>query len=300
MTSFPPPGFTGSPLLRFDIERDRPDFFAEQVSSRAARLLRLDGLTPPVDDGGLLSWGSMAEADPHAELVLLGTIDGKPRFVALTVTQEDSSQRSAAMNAALNLLQPDEAATYAVARCLVDWHARHAFCARCGRHTRPFRSGWARLCDREAGGCGTEHFPRTDPVVIMLAEYEDRVLVGRQARWPEGRYSALAGFVEVGESIEEAVARELHEESGVIVTPGGVRYVASQPWPFPSQLMIACVAQVKSDSLTLQESEIEAAMWVTRDDVRAALSASPDARFLAPPPYAIANTLLTRWAATRD
>jgi len=127
----------------------------------------------------------------------------------------------------------------------------------------------------------------------MLAEYEGRVLLGRGPAWPAGRYSALAGFVEVGESIEEAVARETLEEAGVVV--GDVRYVASQPWPFPSSLMIACIAGAEGDALTLDTDELEDAIWVTRDEVRAALDGRPDARFGAPPPYAIAHTLLRTW-----
>jgi len=293
MADFPAPGFTGSPLVRIDIERDNKVYFDAQVQSLSARLLRLDGLTPVVSDEGALSWGSLAEADPDAGLALLGLIDDLPRFVSLANVDEDPAQRNAAMNTALTMLASGEAATYAAARCLVDWHSRHNFCARCGRETRVFRSGWARLCDRESGGCGAEHYPRTDPVVIMLAEYRGRVLVGRQHRWPQGRYSALAGFVEVGESIEEAVARELHEEAGVVVGP--VRYVASQPWPFPSQLMIACIAQAESDAIHLDANELEHALWADRDEVRAALAATADAPFLAPPPYAIAHTLLTRW-----
>jgi NAD+ diphosphatase len=152
-----------------------------------------------------------------------------------------------------------------------------------------FRAGWARKCN----GCDAEHFPRTDPVVIMIAEFEGRALIARQASWPAGRYSALAGFVEVGESVEEAVARETLEEAGIAV--GDVRYVASQPWPFPSSLMIACVARAESDVLTLDTNELEAAMWVTRDEVRAAMAGDPDARFGAPPPYAIAHSLLVWW-----
>lgn len=295
MADVPAPGFTGSPLVRIDIERENRAYFDQQLASLSARILRLDGLTPLVSDEGRLSWGSLAEADPAAELALLGLIEGRPRFVSLVRVDEDPAQRNAAMNTALTMLEPEEAATYAAARCLVDWHSRHGFCARCGHPSRVFRSGWARSCDRDAGGCGTEHFPRTDPVVIMLAEYEDRVLVGRQHRWPQGRYSALAGFVEVGESIEEAVARELHEEAGVVV--GDVRYVASQPWPFPSQLMIACIARAESDAINLDANELEHALWASRDDVRAALAGSPDALFLAPPPYAIANTLLSAWVA---
>jgi NAD+ diphosphatase len=189
----------------------------------------------------------------------------------------------------LQQLAAPEAATYAAARSLVDWHARHGFCAVCGSDTTPIRAGWARKC----GSCDAEHFPRTDPVVIMLAEHAGRVLVGRQASFAPGSYSALAGFVEVGESIEEAVARELFEEAGVRAT--SVRYVASQPWPFPSSLMMGCVAPVANDALTLDINEIEDAMWVTRAEVAASLAGDPDARFTPPPPFAIAHTLFRRW-----
>ena len=136
---------------------------------------------------------------------------------------------------------------------------------------------------------------RVDPVVIMLAEHEGRVLLGRQPHYPERRYSALAGFVEPGESIEEAVARELMEEAGVAV--GDVRYVASQPWPFPGSLMIACLARAESDALRLDRNELEDAFWASREEVAAALAGDPAAPFLAPPPFAIANTLLARWSA---
>ena len=164
------------------------------------------------------------------------------------------------------------------------------FCANCGAGTAVFRAGWGRKCP----ACATEHFPRVDPVVIMIAEHEGRALVGRQPMWPRGRYSALAGFLEPGESIEEAVAREIAEEAGLRVAD--VRYVASQPWPFPSQLMIACVARAESDAISLDANELEDAIWVTRAEVRAAL-AGEEAPFLAPPPYAIAHTLLAEWAA---
>ena len=129
----------------------------------------------------------------------------------------------------------------------------------------------------------------------MLAEHDARVLVGRQPRFPPNRYSALAGFVEVGESIEEAVARELAEEAGVRAT--SVRYLASQPWPFPSQLMIACIAPVAGDTIVLDTEELEHAIWVSREEVAAALSGEPDARFQGPPAYAIAHTLFALWLA---
>ena len=157
------------------------------------------------------------------------------------------------------LLSHAEAALYGGARSLVDWHDRHQHCARCGAQTHAVKAGWSRQC----GTCSAEHFPRTDPVVIMLAEYEGKVLIARGIRFPPGRFSALAGFVEPGETIEEAVRREIWEECGV--RTGRVDYLFSQPWPFPSQLMIACVAQALGDELTLDTQEIAEAMWVSRE-----------------------------------
>jgi NAD+ diphosphatase len=133
-----------------------------------------------------------------------------------------------------------------------------------------------------------------DPVVIMLAEHDGRVLLARQPQYPPGRYSALAGFVEPGESIEEAVARELNEEAAIVATD--IRYVASQPWPFPGQLMIACTARAASAEIVLDRTELEDAFWATREEVAAGLAGDPGARFLQPPPYAIAHTLLAHWA----
>ncbi|HWW65632.1 MAG TPA: NAD(+) diphosphatase [Sphingomonadaceae bacterium] len=284
-----PPGFTGSPLDRLDNERDHPDIYAQRRADPRALLLRLDDLEPVTDEAGALAWAPLAEAPADADLALLGTIDDLPRFVALT--RDHGPGDHAARWRMLDGLPAGEAATYAAARSLVDWHARHGFCPNCGTPTTPFRGGWARRCPQ----CKAEHFPRTDPVVIMLAEHEGRVLVGRQARFPAGRYSALAGFVEVGESMEEAVARELSEEAGVRVL--SVRYLVSQPWPFPSSLMLACVAPVESDALTLDRHELEDAFWVTRAEVRAALAGAEDARFLPATPQAIAHTLLSLWAA---
>lgn len=285
------PGFTGSPLERMDNERDHPELLAERRADPAARLLRMTGLDPVATPEGALSWAPLDEAPAGLELALLGLIDGIPRFVALDPDVVGGSHNL--IWRLLDNLPEGEAATYAAARSLIDWHARHRFCARCGGATEIFRAGWARRC----GQCAAEHFPRTDPVVIMLAEHDGRVLVGRQPRFPAGRYSALAGFVEVGESVEEAVARELFEEAGVRAT--SVRYLASQPWPFPSSLMMACVAQVESDAITLDTYELEDAMWVDRDGIAAALAGDPAAPFIAPPPYAIAHTLFARWLAEK-
>lgn len=281
------PGFTGSRLDRADHLRN-DEAAARLRDDPEALLLRLDGLDPLVDGNAKLAWSPLEEA-AGAPLAFIGLLDGRPRFVALTGTR-GGARRSPALNRLLEHWSFDEAATYGVARSLVDWHARHGFCANCGAATAVFRAGWGRRCP----SCRTEHFPRTDPVVIMLAEHDGRILVGRQAAWPPRRYSALAGFLEPGESIEEAVAREVFEEAGVRV--GRVRYVTSQPWPFPSQLMIACVAEADGSTLTLDGDELEDAIWVDRAGVRAALADQADAPFLAPPPYAIAHTLLRWWA----
>lgn len=283
------PGFTGGTLDRADALRHDSDAFAATVSDPRAGLLVLSGDQPEVSDSGHLVWTSLADAPNDASLLLLGLDDGAPRFAALKPGERFAATRTPALFRALASLQPGEAATYAAARSLLDWHARHNFCPNCGARTIVFRAGWGRSC----ASCHAEHFPRVDPVVIMIAEHQDRALLGRQASWPQGRYSALAGFLEPGESIEEAVARELAEESGVKVSK--VRYIASQPWPFPAQLMIACVAEATDDQLTIDANELEDAIWVSRSDVAAALAGASDPVFAPPPRFAIAHSLLTTW-----
>ncbi len=283
------PGFTGARIDRADQVRNNPDMLANAMTSLSARLLRLDGIDPLADEQGNLVWGSLAEADEGAELAFLGFEQDKPRFVGLPPYGMQLDARSRTAWRVLAMLNADQAALYAAARSLVDWHGRHPHCPGCGTRTHIVKGGWQRDCP----ACKAQHFPRTDPVVIMLAEHDDAVLVGRQHAWPPRNYSALAGFVEPGESLEEAVARELNEEAGISVSE--VRYVASQPWPFPSQLMIGCIATAQGRDITLDQTEIEDAMWVTRGDVLAALSGAADARFAAPPPFAIAHHLLHRW-----
>lgn len=288
------PGFTGSPLDRADHIRIDGAALAAARADPAARLLRLDGIDPELDEQGLLRWDVLDGAGDDPAIALLGLIDGAPRFTPIRPVSGER-MRSPALYMMLNRMPQAEAATFAAARSLIAWHARHRFCANCGAATAPFRAGWGRKCD----ACATEHFPRVDPVVIMLAQHgqgaEARVLVGRQRIFPPRSYSALAGFVEPGESIEEAVARELHEEAGVRAV--AVRYLASQPWPFPSQLMIGAVAMVEDDRLTVDMNELEDAKWVTRDEVAAAMAGDPQAVFTPPPPYALANTLFARWLA---
>jgi NAD+ diphosphatase len=281
-----PPGFTGAGLDRADHLRLDPERIAAMMADGDARLLALDGLDPVLDEAGGLAWAPLAG---EGETLFLGLDQGVPLFAPLIRT-EALGQRAWGVFRLLALMSGKDAAIWGAARALNEWHNRHRFCGICGTATAAFRAGWGRKCP----GCGAEHFPRVDPVVIMLAEYEDKVLLGRQPQYPEGRYSALAGFVEPGESIEEAVAREILEEAGVAVS--GVRYVASQPWPFPGSLMIACIGRAAADAITLDTRELEDAFWCDRAGVKAALAGDPAAPFVAPPPFAIANTLLTRWS----
>jgi len=277
------PGFTGASFDRADHLRLDDSRLAALRVHGAARLLRLSGLDPELDGHGRLAWDRISD---ETALIFLGLDGEAPLFAPLVQGQID---RSPALFQMLGMMVPSDAALWGTARSLLNWHNRHGFCANCGSETAVFRAGWGRKCP----SCAAEHYPRVDPVVIMLAEYRGRVLVGRQPQYPARRYSALAGFVEPGESVEEAVARELKEEAGIAVS--SVRYVASQPWPFPGSLMMACVAEAQSEALTIDTTELEDAKWVGRDGVEAALAGHPDAPFLAPPRFAIAHTLLARW-----
>lgn len=285
-----PLGFTGARLDRADQLRTDAAAFDAATRDPRARCLALDGIDFVPGEGGGLLWEPLDPADDRA-LLLLGLDDDRaPHFVREAAPNQRIDARSRTVMRLLPLLSGEDAALYGGARSLVDWHARHRFCAACGTPTELFRGGWGRKC----GNCNAEHFPRVDPVVIMLAEYDAHVLVGRQGGFPPGFFSALAGFVEPGESLEEAVARELFEEAGIRVSD--VTYVASQPWPFPSSLMIGCRAVAKDPALTLDTTEIEAAMWVDRAGVRAALAGDMGAPFMAPPSLAIARHLLEDWA----
>ena len=285
------PALTGNRIDRADQVRVDPDRLAGYMNWKA-RVLSLNGLEPEVDFEGKLVWRSLADAAPDSELIFLGLIDEKAHFAELKRDERGSGLNyNPRVWQMLAGLPADDLALYGGARTLVDWHARHRFCSLCGAASAMSKGGWSRTC----GGCGAEHFPRVDPVTIMLSEYRGKVLLGRQPRFPPRRFSALAGFVEPGESIEEAVARELWEEAGVRVK--NVRYVASQPWPFPSSLMIACTSEALSDELTLDTTEIEEAGWFSAAEVSAAMAGDQSAPFIAPPPFAIAHDLLKFWLA---
>lgn len=267
---------------RADQVRVNPERLAEMAASPdALQLIWRDGL-PAVGADGRLEW----ELASSPEL-FLGIDEGRPRFSA---TVSPHSNARAAFDT-MGTLSPSDAPLFAAALSLAWWHSRHRFCANCGASTDVDRGGWARICPQ----CAAQHFPRVDPVVIMLAEHEGRLLLGRQPQYPPRRYSALAGFLEPGESMEAAVARELFEEAGIRVAD--VAYVASQPWPFPSSLMIGAHARALGSELTVDKSELDDARWFTREEIAAALSGDPEAPFLPPPRFAIARTLLEHWLA---
>ena len=293
-----PIAFAGSPIDRADHIRVDDEKLGQLMDWRA-KVLALDGLLPQIDDMGGLVWGNLADVPQEAELVFLGMMDEKAHFAA--VPDDGATGPAYAMPRAwqpIQQLSPPDLAIYGGARSLVDWHARHKFCANCGSKTVLAKGGWQRNCSFD-GGCGAQHFPRTDPVTIMLVENtagpEPQLLLGRQPRFPPRSFSALAGFVEPGETIEEAVAREVHEEAGLRVH--NVEYIATQPWPFPSQLMIGCYSQTEESEITLDVEELEEARWFSRAEVAEAMATigSEDGPFNAPPPAAIAHSLLKWW-----
>jgi NAD+ diphosphatase len=283
--------FAGSPLDRADHLRGDPQALAALMTA-SARLLLLDGLDPRTGPEGL-AWGSLADADPATELVFLGLDDAGRGCFAPVPAQGSSAPGNPRTWLALSALPSADLAIYGTARSLVNWHARHRFCAVCGGATAPAKGGWQRTCE----ACAAEHFPRVDPVTIMLVEHDRQLLLGRQPRFPPRNYSALAGFVEPGETIEEAIAREVFEEAGVRVRD--MTYIASQPWPFPSNLMIGALVHADDRALTIDRTDLEDARWFTRGEVAEAIAASlrgaDGAAFNAPGARAIAHHLLRWW-----
>lgn len=192
----------------------------------------------------------------------------------------------------LTRLNPRDAELSSTAKALRNWHSTHGFCARCGAASEVHQAGWERICP----ACGAHHFPRTDPVVIMLITHGNRCLIGRSPGWPEGMYSCLAGFVEPGETIEAAVRREVFEEAGVRV--GAVRYLASQPWAFPNSLMFGCHGEALSEEITVDPAELEDAIWISREEM-ADVFAGLRTDILPARKGAIAHFLLSNWLADR-
>ncbi|TIX50529.1 NAD(+) diphosphatase [Alteraurantiacibacter aquimixticola] len=285
--------FTGHGIDRADHVRADPERLAECRASPQALVLDSDGLAPKLGKDRHLLWRSLDGLGEKAELVFLGIREGAPLFAEVPTSGDDRpAYQQRPVWREIALLPAQDLAIYGGARSLMDWHARHRFCSRCGKPTQIAKGGWQRNCP----ACEAQHFPRTDPVTIMLVEHEDALLLGRGLNFPERRYSALAGFVEPGESMEEAVVREVLEEAGVTVRD--VSYIASQPWPFPSQLMIGCHAMAEGRELTVDTTELADADWFSRAEVAAAMGGDEkdeSLRFLPPPETAIAHHLLKWW-----
>jgi NAD+ diphosphatase len=235
-----------------------------------------------------------AASKAAVEQAFLGYLNGRPVIGTLveagTFAEVAGLQILDLRSIAVQGLVPEaELGLLAQAKALFNWHRTHGFCARCGAATYPAPSRLRRDCP----ACAAQHFPRTDPVVIMLVTRGDNCLLGRQARFVPGMYSCLAGFVSQGETIEDAVRREVVEEAGIRVER--VRYLTSQPWPFPSSLMIGCLAKATSTEITIDATELEDAKWFTKAEARAALAGNGP--FLVSPPFAISHTLLETWAS---
>lgn len=295
--------FAGNPLDRASDRRSDAAWIAEQLASPDSLAFAVWNGQPfvePAKDGGvqiaylparmaqelaegaerLLFMGLWKETAVFA-VDLEGVID--PADGPLQGMGKFEDLRRVALR-----LPPTDAAIVATAKAMFEWRRRHKHCASCGQPTAPADGGWKRRC----AACESEHFPRTDPVVIMLPYHGDRCMLGRQEVWPKGMFSALAGFLEPGESIEEACARELSEEAGLRTRR--VRYHSTQPWPYPSSLMIGLLAEVEDDEGAPDQTELSEVRWITRDEARKLLAGELDG-MSAPTPMAIAHQLIKAW-----
>ena len=296
--------FADNPLDRGDQQRRDSRWLESAAVDPDTRVLVMPELDVPLTDERqpALSWLSPNDVrwfGIEGELVFLGLMDGAPHFAvhvpassgAAARLRNDASIRFVDARSAAPIVSGNESGIIAQARAQLDWHARHGYCSVCGEPTEMGRGGHVRHC----GSCGAEHFPRTDPVAIMLVHDEDLCLLG-QSRGRLSRmrmYSALAGFMDQGESIEEAVAREVREEAGIEVK--NVRYHSSQPWPFPSSLMIGCHAEAATTEIRIDAEEMTDVRWFSREEVIDAMEGR--SRELAvPQPLAIAHHLVKTWA----
>ena len=298
--------FAGNPLDRASYKRSDPDWIKARLNDPDSLCVAiwngkpLVEKTPDTADGMRIAYLSMPlalEAAGSDQRVLFMGL-WKTTAVFAVDLEGSADPADGSLNGlghfedlraiALRLPQTD-AAILATAKQVFEWRRKHGFCPNCGQPTLAIDGGWKRVCD----ACRTEHFPRTDPVVIMLPTFGDKCLLGRQSVWPKHMYSALAGFLEPGESIEEACAREVMEEAGL--TAVSVSYHSTQPWPYPSSLMIGLFAEVADDAAKADETELEEVRWFTRPQVQAMLRGElNDAN--APGAMAIAHQLIKAWA----
>jgi len=298
-------GFAASSLDRRADLRDQPDAIDALRHRSDVRIAVVAGETPVLqrrDAESQTIWFSQSEAALLGEALeeaFLGLEpDGAPSFATLIAKDLAEPLRGRPellltdlRSVALKRLVPvEELGPLGEAKAMLDWHARHRFCAQCGGPSTSGAAGWKRQC----AACGAQHFPRTDPVVIMLAVRGDRCLLARQARFAPGMYSCIAGFVEPGETFEDAVRRETWEEAGL--RTGAVRYLCSQPWPFPGSLMIGCLAEALNDEIVLDMTELDDGRWFTRQEARQMLDGAHPDNLFCPPHMAIANTILKAWA----
>lgn len=273
------------PVLRKRAEGFDPLFRLDEIDALGAtREVALLGVFP----GGAPVYAVLLD-DDAVELRADASDGFLDRRVLVAPGRDDLALIDMRSIAVQGLLAPDLIGIFGQAKALMHWHARHSHCANCGATTRAGAAGWRRQCD----ACKAQHFPRTDPVVIMLAVDGDNCLLGRQARFPRRMYSCLAGFLEPGETIENAVRREIFEEAGI--SCGAVAYLASQPWPFPASLMIGCIAQATTRALHVDGAELEDARWFSRDEALSMLEARHPAGLAAPHPMAIAHHILRAW-----
>jgi NAD+ diphosphatase len=292
-------GYIQNRLERAGIERDpdrllsdamRPGMPVVVIAGEHAILHGNGGMATALLPGEL-------ENETVRERVLLGILDGRPVAgllyeagvvdrIAHVPSLSAQDLRSIAVQ---GIVPPDELGMLAQAKSLLSWHARHRFCANCGSPTAAATGGLRRDCQ----ACSAQHFPRTDPVSIMLVAHGDRCLLGRQKRFVAGSYSCLAGFISPGETIEDAVRREVLEEAGIRV--GRVSYVASQPWPFPSSIMIGCYGEALTDEIVLDRDELEDGRWFHRDELASMLERRHPDGLITPPPMAIAHHLMRAW-----
>lgn len=294
--------FVEDALTRADHLRDHPDVLG--TLWREGRVLRVDaegrtfadaGGAPDVPRGREL--GELPDDAVFLGLrgdeawFALDIGEGTPGPVSAPFEARPASDGRIDLRSAAAHWPPFESTAFAQARALLHWRRRHRFCGACGGALRPLRGGWQGHCD----GCGLDHYPRTDPAVIVAVTDGERLLLGRQASWPARRYSTLAGFVEPGETLEQTVAREVMEEAGVRVR--AARYLASQPWPFPSSLMLGFVADAEPDPPQAND-ELEDARWFTRDEVGAALRGdTKNEGLLLSPSVSISRWLIEAWHA---
>ncbi|MGE0501224.1 MAG: NAD(+) diphosphatase [Rhizobiaceae bacterium] len=293
-------GYTGNVIDRLSENRG-DDAVAKALGEPGVRVMAiLDGRCwLRKMDTGFDPWFPRGEAEqlglPVSEAILLGWEQGKPLLAVTGHLQPDDLPayikaidfRSIAVQ---GLLDERSLGALAQAVSLLTWHTTHRFCGRCGHASEARAGGYKRVC----GACKAEHFPRTDPVAIMLAVTRDRCLLGRGRHFPPGMYSALAGFIEPGETIEAAVRRETLEEAGIRL--GRVTYFASQPWPFPHSLMIACFGEALNEDIRFDAKELEDCRWFTREETRAALEGRHPGTIFVPPSTSAGHHLVRRWA----